>query len=192
MDPGLFHLPFLFHSFVTESLNHTQVNHFRMQQQRLLPICTTQKLWVAVRQGAKKMGTCGKSVPLSFLFGGHTWVQNCGCKIVSSCGVSGRSFRQSRLSRPQGQRLKSRKKARPPIPPMGTGELWLTTEIGGDVGHQNNRAKIQNARTTIMQSGGDCIVLFEGKGAKPELLDFASFCPNSCSPRDSLLPPIVS
>ena len=75
---------------------------------------------------------------------------------------------------------------------MGTGELWLTTEIGGDVGHQNNRAKIQNARTTIMQSGGDCIVLFEGKGAKPELLDFASFCPNSCSPRDSLLPPIVS
>ena len=75
---------------------------------------------------------------------------------------------------------------------MGTGELWLTTEIGGDVGHQNNRAKIQNARTTIMQSGGDCIVLFEGKGAKPELLDFASFGPNSCSPRDSLLPPIVS
>ena len=122
----------------------------------------------------------------------HTWVQICGCKIVSSCGVSGRSFRQSRLSRPQEQRLKSRKKARPPIPPMGTGELWLTTEIGGDVGHQNNRAKIQNARTTIMQSGGDCIVLFEGKGPKPELLDFASFCPNSCSPRDSLLPPIVS
>ena len=43
-----------------------------------------------------------------------------------------------------------------------------------------------------MQSGGDCIVLFGGKGAKPELIDFASFGPNSCSPRDSLLPPIVS
>ena len=75
---------------------------------------------------------------------------------------------------------------------MGTGELGFTTEIGGDVGHQNNRAKIQNARTTIMQSGGECIVLFEGKGPKPELLDFASFCPNSCSLRDSLLPRIVS
>ena len=83
--------------------------------------------------------------------------------------------------------LESRKKAKPPIPPVGTGFLWLTTEIGGDVGHKfiaQKNAKIQIARATIMQSGDDCIALFEGKGAKPALLNFASSAPNPCSPRD--------